>query len=284
MKSFNKSSTLAIIVVIILIGVLYFYWQPQQTSIEGDLTEVETVEPIEKEEKIKEKEVVAFNLPVEIGNQIIVRPYYTLSYNNTHEQADWIAYTLYPLEDSLRVKRKDNFRADPEVEEGSASLKDYKGSGYDRGHLAPSKAMSYSKEAMNASFFMSNMSPQVPSFNRGIWKKLEAQVLDWSKESDSLYVVTGPVFDSPLGTIGENKVTIPRYYYKTILRFQKGSMTGLAFMLENKKSSASYFDFATSIDSIEKATGIDFYYQLNDDVEAKIEANKEVSKLVQPID
>ncbi|MFD2568292.1 DNA/RNA non-specific endonuclease [Pseudotenacibaculum haliotis] len=265
----------------IIIAIIYYFWQSKEVPVESNITNTETVEVVTDSVSV---DVTAaqelFNLPSEIGNQIIVRPYYTLSYNNTHEQADWVAYTIYPLHDSLRVKRKDRFREDPMVLSGSATLKDYKGSGYDRGHLAPSKAMSFSTEAMDASFFMSNMSPQLPGFNRGIWKKLEAQVLDWSKKSDSLYVVTGPVFDSPIGTIGENKVTIPNSYYKTIIRFKDNSISGLAFLLENKKSSASYFDYVTSIDSIEKVTGIDFYHLLNSEEQNRIEANKDLVKFI----
>lgn len=270
---------ISIIILLIIIAIIYFFWQQSNTVIKSDITDTEVFNE-EKDSVVDTATLLPFNLPSNIGNQVIERPYYTLSYNDIHEQADWVAYTIYPLHDSLRVKRKDNFRADPMVLNGSASLKDYKGSGYDRGHLAPSKAMSYSKEAMDASFFMSNMSPQLPSFNRGIWKKLEAQVLDWSKESDSLYVVTGPVFNEPLGTIGENKVTIPGSYYKTVIRFKGNKISGLAFLLDNRKSSASYFNFVTSIDSIEKVTGIDFYYQLNIDDQDRVEANKELSKFV----
>ncbi|MEQ6123254.1 DNA/RNA non-specific endonuclease [Pseudotenacibaculum sp. MALMAid0570] len=278
MKSSSRNSFLVILVLLAITLVLYFSWESEEVPLDGSLTK-SNIEEID-ENSLEEVEFVAFDLPSNIGNQIVSRPFYTLSYNNKHEQADWVAYTLYPLDDSLRVKRRDNFRIDPLVEDGSATLKDYKGSGYDRGHLAPSKAMSYSKEAMNASFFMSNMSPQLPGFNRGIWKKLEAQVLDWSKESDSLYVVTGPVFNKPLGTIGENKVTIPRSYYKTIIRFKGDKMSGLAFLLDNKKSSASYFDFATSIDSIEKVTGIDFYHKMKPELQEKLEANKELLKFI----
>lgn len=272
----KKSSISKAVAVIAAIGLpTYILLQPEatpETPIESDVVNVL------KEEK-DTRNFIAFNLPSELGNQIIKRPFYTLSYNKTHEQADWVAYTMLPFPDSISVKRKDAFREDPLVEGGSATLDDYKKSGFDRGHLAPAKAMSFSKESMSESFFLSNMSPQVGiGFNRGIWRFLEAQVYKWSKESDSLYVVTGPVLDNPLGTIGENKVSIPRSYYKTILRFKGNEITGIGFLLKNEKSKESFFKFATSIDSIEKITGIDFYHEMDSILQSKVEANKKLSQ------
>jgi len=274
----KKSILVKSVVIVCVLGTsIWFFLAPENSSNstpkENDITNV--LQPITVEKPIS---VEAFNLPVETGNQIIIRPFYTLSYNETHEQADWVAYTIYPFPDSIRVKRKDAFREDPIVDSGSATLKDYKNSGYDRGHLAPAKVMSYSKESMSASFFMSNMSPQVGAgFNRGIWRFLEAQVYDWSKESDSLYVVTGPVFDKPLGSIGVNNVTVPSHYYKTIIRFKNDEITGIGFLLKNEKSKKSFLNYATSIDSIEKVTGIDFYHKMDALLQTKVEANKNLN-------
>lgn len=283
MKSTTKIVLIFLVFIIIVVAV-YYYWQSleNEPKVDENISQNEYVKEPEKEE---DEIVKAYNLPSKVGDhQIVKHAYYTLSYNNEHEQADWVAYTIYPFADSISVKRKDAFRPDPLVEGGSATLNDYKKSGYDRGHLAPAKAMSFSKESMSESFFMSNMSPQVGiGFNRGIWRFLEAQVYKWSKESDSLYVVSGPVLDNPLGRIGEGKVSIPRSYYKTILRFKNDSITAIAFLLKNEKSKEKFLKFATSIDSIEQVTGIDFYQNLNDDLEKKLEANKDVSKFIQPI-
>ena len=105
---------------------------------------------------------------------IVEHEYYTLRYNEKTEQADWVAYTLKKVNlDNSKFKRTDNFREDPDVKTKSATLADYKGSGYDRGHLAPAADFAWTKNGMSESFYMSNMSPQQPDFNRGIWKKLE---------------------------------------------------------------------------------------------------------------
>jgi len=203
---------------------------------------------------------------------VIERPYYTLRYNERHEQAMWVAYPLWA--DSLRQEkneRKDNFREDPRVKTGSASLADYKGSGYDRGHLAPAADFSYDEFALSQSFYMSNMSPQDPSFNRGIWKKLEDKVRDWAITNDQLYVVTGPVLDKSFKTIGSNEVSIPDYYYKIILDIQKPEIKAIAFLMKNEKSSAALESFTVPIDRIESLTGLDFFPSLPDDMEAVLE-------------
>ena len=127
---------------------------------------------------------------VEEGEVVIRHVGYTLSYNEIHEQANWVAYELTAEEVAGEVERKDAFRADPEVESGSAALADYRGSGYDRGHLAPVADMKWSAEAMAESFYMSNMSPQKPEFNRGIWKKLEMKVRGWATREEAVLIVT----------------------------------------------------------------------------------------------
>ncbi len=273
MKKSTRNSVIFIILLVIVAAAVYYYNPVMDPpNVEADITEVSEEKPAE------EVKVIAFtkefNQPAEVpDHQILYKPHYTLSYNKEHEQPDWVAYTLYPFPDSISVKRKNSFRPDPEVIGGSATLADYKRSGYDRGHLAPSKAFSFSKEAMKDTYFMSNMSPQLPGFNRDIWRKLEARIYSLSKESDSLYVVTGPVLDNILGSIGDNKVSIPRAYYKTVVKFKDGKINGLGFLLNNEKNSGSFWDFSTSIDSIEQVTGIDFYYQFEKSLQDRIESN-----------
>ena len=262
-------------------GVVYFFGQSDQTTIEVEMANIKPIKIVKNNDHTHADSLRVYHLPSKVeDHQIVERPYYTFSYNNDHEQADWVAYKMYPFPDSLAVKRKDAFRPDPMVKKGSASLADYLKSGYDRGHLAPAKALSYSKESMKASFFLSNMSPQASMFNRGIWRFLEAQVYQWSKESDSLYLVTGPVLDHPIGIIGKNNVSVPRSYYKTIVRFKDNKITGIGFLLKNEKTKDSFFKFATSIDSIEQVTGIDFYEQTDDKLEARFEQNKHISVFI----
>jgi endonuclease G, mitochondrial len=202
--------------------------------------------------------------------EIVKHKYYTLSYNEVHEQANWVHYKLYPAFLSGSTPRKDSFKPDPLVSTKSAQLSDYKGSGYDRGHLAPAADMKYNSIAMSESFYMSNMSPQNPSFNRGIWKRLESLVRGWGEKFDIFVSTAGILSTDNLGSIGGNIVTIPSEYYKVIYAPDKNIMIG--FLLSNAKQSGNLSSYAVSVDEIESLTGIDFFSELPDNIENELES------------
>lgn len=202
---------------------------------------------------------------------IITHTGYSLLYNETHEQADWVAYELTREETNKTFDRTDKFLVDPKIKTGSADNNDYSKSGYDRGHLAPAADMGWSAASMAESFYYSNMSPQAPNFNRGIWKNLEELVRSWAIKNNSIYVVTGPVLTSGLSTIGPNKVTVPEYFYKVVLDYKEPGIKGIGFILLNAGSAEPLQNFAVTIDSVEKITGIDFFPLLPDAQEAAIE-------------
>ena len=208
--------------------------------------------------------------PLGLYNDVVSHSYYTLSYSEDHEQAEWVYYTLNSNQLNSTVERKDNFRPDFKVKTSSAQLYDYKGSGYDRGHLAPAGDMKYSRESMIESFYMSNMSPQDPSFNRGVWRRLEETIREWGKSFHIFITTAGILSNENLGLIGENKVTIPSAYYKVIYSPKKNSMIG--FLLSNKGSSSELKSFVVSVDSIESITGIDFFHELPEEIENELES------------
>jgi endonuclease G len=183
-----------------------------------------------------------------------------------------VAYTLTKEKTKKLFNRSDKFIVDPQVT-GTACNKDYSKSGYDRGHLAPAADMGWSSTAMAESFYYSNMSPQVPAFNRGIWKKLEELVRSWATENNTIYIATGPVLTSSLPTMGVNKISIPKYFYKVILDYSGQDIKGIGFIIPNLGSKEPIDHFAVSIDSVEKFTGIDFYPSLADKQEEIIEKN-----------
>jgi len=109
-----------------------------------------------------------------------------IAYSKTNEQAFWVYYQLTPENINGTQDRTDDYRSDPSISTCSASLNDYENSGYDRGHLCPVAEMKQNKIAMSETFFLSNMSPQPPSFNSGLWSMLEAKVREWALENNKL--------------------------------------------------------------------------------------------------
>jgi endonuclease G len=206
-----------------------------------------------------------------LSEQIIRHTGFSLLYNESHEQASWVAYELTKEKTVKLYNRTDKFLSDPRVRTGSATAADYKGSGYDRGHLAPAADMGWSRASMEESFYFSNISPQNASFNRGIWKKLEEQVRTWAIAYERIYVVTGPVLQPGLPSIGPNQVSIPRYYYKVILDPAGTDKKGIGFILPNQASKQSLQTYAVSIDSVERLTNLDFFPLLTDREESGIE-------------
>lgn len=215
-------------------------------------------------------------LPKSTKGKLIKHQNYSLSYVEEWEQAAWVAYELNASTIKGNAKRPSSFKADPMIATGSALHKDYTKSGYDRGHLLPAASMKMTQDAMKETFLMSNISPQKPYFNRGIWKKLEGKVRTWAGKYKKLYVVTGPIIKKPYRTIGANKVAIPQKFFKVIYNPYKKQ--AIAFILDNKKSDQTLKTYVTSIDQAEKITGIDFFPALPDQLENKIEKNSKISE------
>ena len=226
--------------------------------------------------KKKEKLPAIPELPEVGSNEIISHTAYTLSYSEEHEQAEWVAYELTAEEaTSENAERTDDFRQDPDVSTGSATTTDYKNSGYDRGHLMPAGDNKLTKEVMSESFFMSNMSPQNPQFNRNRWRFLEDQVREWAEENDGLYIVTAGVLTGNLETIGINQVAIPEYYYKVIMDCDISK--GIAFLMPNENLNDQTFrDYVVTIDEVEAVTGINFFPWLTKS-EEKIESKTDTT-------
>ena len=231
--------------------------------------------PSEAAEDTASGTIQHLELPAPVaGEQIIEHMGYTLSYNEENEVASWVAYELTRDEVLGNAsERNDNFRADPSVPTGSASLQDYRGSGYDRGHMAPAADFKWSEDAMSDTFFLSNMAPQAPSFNRGIWAELEAVARTAAYDNGSIFIVTGPVLtDGPYETIGENEVSVPKRFYKVFLDYTGPETKAIGFVLPNEGSDRALQSYALSVDDVEEITDIDFYPALPDEDEERLES------------
>ena len=221
---------------------------------------------------------VNIEIPAHQANETLIsHEGYTLSYNEKYEQANWVAYELTSEETNSVYNRTNQFLVDPKISTGSADNSDYAGSGYDRGHLAPAGDMGWSEKSMIESFYYSNMSPQVPSFNRGIWKNAESFTREAAIENHVIYVVTGPVFTSDMTTIGKNKVAVPVAYYKVILDYLEPELKAIAFVIPNEASQLPLQHFAVSINQVEQITGLDFFPLLADTLESKLESGFDVN-------
>jgi endonuclease G, mitochondrial len=222
----------------------------------------------------------AFNyLPTRKNGQIVEHHFFTLSYVEKYEQAEWVAYELTKDHTANGdLKRTDDFRPDPNVPTGSATPEDYSNSGYDRGHLAPAGDMEFSETAMSETFYMSNMSPQIPAFNRGIWKHLEEQTRKWAIQNGKIYVVTGGVLSDDLPKMQGTRVSVPKYFYKVILDYQQPDIKAIAFLIPNEKSKKPLNAFVIPIDSVEELTGIDFFPDLPDDLENELEKTSDLKQ------
>jgi endonuclease G len=250
----NKRRTVAIYVsgaLIVASGIIYLlvhHGEAVREGLSGSRTAILHVSGIQD------------GIPREVTGQLLQKTAFWLCYNEEAEQADWTAYILTrEMVESGTEERTENFRQDTTVVTGSASLADYRGSGYDRGHLVPAADMGWSHQSMSESFLMSNMSPQVPGFNRGVWRRLEEQVRQWAVRNDSLYIITGPVNRSVSRTIGADSVGIPEYYFKIVVDISWPDYKAIGFLIRNEPSNRDIFDFAVSIDSIESILSVDFF-------------------------
>jgi endonuclease G len=209
--------------------------------------------------------------------QLVKHTLFALSYNEGYELASWAAYQLTPEQAKATGTFKEKYIEDPLVTTGSATTKDYKDAGFIMGQLVPPEDMFTSKEAVEETFLTSNTVPHKPSFNKYVWKTIEGLIREWAKEGNTLYIVTGPVLkDAPFGTFGQNKISIPTRYYKVLL--DANGERAIGFIIRSNIATGSPKSFAISVDELEKITGIDFFPELADELEAKVEASKDFSK------
>ncbi len=198
-------------------------------------------------------------IPSHAPNTIIIKHEgYTVEFSPKYEQALW-SYEKLTKEHLINQisKRSNNFKADPFTP--SANPSEYSHSGYDKGHLTPAADMQWSQQAMNDCFYMSNISPQTPSFNRGIWDKLERQTRRWAYDKDSLHIITGGILHDGLKTIG-NHIAVPDSFYKIILDNKHHEC--IAFILKNENSKLPLNSFEVPASTIEKLTNIKFFPNL----------------------
>jgi endonuclease G len=204
---------------------------------------------------------------------IVYHKGYTLSFNQVTHSSDWVAYELTKEELDGNWPRSNDFRADPDIQDYQAEYKDYKGSGWHRGHLAPAGDMKWDSVAMSESFYYTNICPQTERLNQGVWQSLENKVRKWTKQYGNLYICCGPIFTTNQnGTFGQNNVMVPDYYYKALLVSNSGTISAIAFMMKNDNENQCLENCACTIDELERVIGRDLFCSLDNSLERRIEA------------
>lgn len=205
------------------------------------------------------------------ADQILFNRYYVLGYSYYFRQAKWALEIVDP--NKIDLERAENFRPDFRIPEPfRADLVDYRNSGYDRGHLVASANQSELAIQNSETFLLSNMSPQTPQFNRGVWKKLEIAIreLDARPEIYETYVICGPIFDfdTPvirIGTEDSNGVSlpIPNAYFKSVLtENNKGDLHMWSFILPNQDLDKALDQFLVPTVVVEQMSGIFLWERL----------------------
>ena len=196
---------------------------------------------------------------------------YTTYFNPDWHIPNCVSYELTRSETEGTNPRYKNFETDKNIS-GSANPWDYTNSGYDRGHMAPAADMKWDRDVMRETFLMSNIAPQVHSLNAGAWKSLEEKLRDWAQRDSAIIIVTGPIVSPNPATIGDSKVVVPDAFFKVVLAPYAKPVRAIGFIFANEKSRAALDKHCVSVDDVEKATGLDFFSNLPDDIETSIEA------------
>jgi endonuclease G len=193
------------------------------------------------------------------NNQYLCRTGYAVEYNYSTKVADYVVETIKATSIATKsVSRKDDFREDTQIpEQYRVTLADYIGSGLDRGHMAPAADFVYDANVMSESFLLSNMMPQAPGNNRGIWKYLEEYTRTWASKYGQVYVISGTIFDDKSKTM-KHDIKIPTYVYKIV--FVPSTNKAIAFKFPNEKLDPKTIEnYVVSISEIEQTTKINFF-------------------------
>ncbi len=212
-------------------------------------------------------------------NYLIERPQYALSYNCSAGIPNWVSWQL-DRSWIGKVERSNNFRPDPDLPENCYVSKpnDYRGSGYDRGHLVPSGDRTRRQEDNSATFIMSNIIPQAPANNREVWREFEEYCRDLVFQGKELYIVAGG--SEFAEEIAKNRVTAQKYSWKVVLILDRlkdeitiDNAQTIAVWIPNSKEveRTDWRDYIVPVDRVEKNTGYNFFNRIPKAIQKQIE-------------
>ena len=202
---------------------------------------------------------------------------YTVCYDEANKIPLWVAYELTSEEANGTIGRNGkNFRPDEKLNAVQADNYDYRGSGWSRGHMAPAGDFKWDEQAMWDTFYYTNCCPQDEKMNNGSWNVLENKVRSWACHFGNVYVITGPIIGKNLnGKIGVHQITVPDAFFKALLVNSDGEYHGIAFIMQNNSITQPLNESYLSINTLEMESGIDFFPELDDANEERIEDTPE---------
>lgn len=206
---------------------------------------------------------------------------FVVSYNPQKCTPSWVAWELTTEETTGSISRKDyDFTPDPMLDvHNQVEKQEYANCGYDRGHMCPAGDMEWSSSAMHDCHYMTNVCPQVPKLNQIYWERLESACRRWANLYGSIYIVCGPIYNSGKhATIGtSHKIAIPEGFFKVVITLAEGEEKGIGFYYKNDETRQTMENAVLSIVQIEELTGYDFFSELPDEVERRIESQNNLS-------
>lgn len=234
-------------------------------------------EGVNLSEKLSDNICIAVKLD-DSNQQILNRVAYILSYNPELLIPNWVAWRLTAEHVDGDYPRDNNYYEDEDVPSPKASNEDYKGSGWSHGHMCPAGDNKWDETAMRESNLLTNVCPQHPSLNSGLWNVIERDCRKWAKKFRSIYIVCGPVLLSKEHkTIGDNKVVVPEAFFKVVLCLN-GSPKAIGFIIRNNEGKKKRDQYVNTVDEVERITGIDFFPALPDDIENEVEAKSDIGE------
>jgi endonuclease G len=266
----KQKSPIFLIISLIAVGVVFL--SNQFTSSKSEKNAIVTTHTTETDSQIP---ISGVEIPAQIPNRseiCLTHTGYTVSYNPDWKIPNWVAYELTSAEVGGDISRSNHFVPDPLLaSEHTATDADYKKSGFDRGHMAPAADMKWSKQAMDESFYFSNICPQNHNLNAGVWENLEKQVRALAAQNGSIFVVCGPLVNENYETIGAHNVAVPQGFFKALLRKSDAEWHSIAFVFDNVSGKRPLSTYAISVRELEEKTGITFFPTLPKHVKSQVD-------------
>ncbi|MCD8305004.1 MAG: DNA/RNA non-specific endonuclease [Prevotellaceae bacterium] len=275
----KRNTKLSVVLALVALALVYTFQGQQKPEAVTEQAVTPTESPASPSRQTKEARRKGIEIPAYLTDrdeEIVQHTGFTLSYNKARLLPNWVAWVLTAERTKGTLKRANNFQPDEGIKARPIAYdSDYRGSGYDRGHQCPSADCKYDRDAMNQCFLLSNICPQTHALNAGDWEELEKLCRKWAVAYDSIYIVSGPIIERGVeyDKIGSNGVTVPKQFYKVVLRWDGNrNAEAIGFIFDNDSSHKPLRQHAVTVDSVERRTGIDFFSKLPKDVERRAEA------------